>query len=279
MAISQELENAIRGSVHSAAGAVELIDICNANLATDTYAAASITNLVVATGLTVGSTAVIQSVNATTVSAASAYAPALSATNAVLAIGLSCPTVKASTMSVASNLSAANISAGTVLNAASILATNLSVGTQATIPNILCSSNLSVASVLATNVSVKTGLTALGAVVGTNGINCVSGPMVLGSKHVSGGTAAVDTQAVLISAPVAYLVLTAAGNNYFKLPAVVAGLCQNVINAGTLTAGLVGRTAGVSINSATSVSLATANATGAALDLICDGTNWWKRAQ
>jgi len=279
MAISQELENAIRGSIHSASGAIELIDRCNANIATDTYAAASITNLVVTTA----------------VSANSILFTNLSGASASLTGRISVPSITATNLVLATNLTALAASVGSVSiggsNISALTGTfkQIDCSTSMTCPtgnfpalkatNMTLASNVTALTGVFKSLDCSTGITALGATAGTNGIQCISGPMVLGSKHVSGGSAAVDTQAVLISAPVAYLVLTDAAKQFFKLPAASAGLCQNVINCGTLSAGLVGRTAGVSINSATSVALQTANATGAALDLICDGTDWWKRAQ
>jgi hypothetical protein len=203
----------------------------------------------------------------TTISAASILATNLSVATQATIPNILC----SSNLSVASVL-ATNISVGTAMSAASILATNLSVGTQATIPNIVCTSNLSVASVLATNLSVATGITTPSLKVGT-------GSMIIGNSvpNVSGGTAAVASQATVINGPMAIISVGTSTNNYFKLPAPAMGLQANVINLGGSTAGLVGA-AGESIASATSVALATANATDSALNLFSDGTNWWKKS-
>jgi hypothetical protein len=133
---------------------------------------------------------------------------------------------------------------------------------------------------LATNLSIATGLTA-GTIIGTNltapNITNASKLVMGGSIAITGGTAAVDTQANAVAGPLQLISVGTATNNYFKLPTAALGLCVNVVNLGS-TVGIVGHTAGVSIVSATSQALATANATGSAMELVCDGTNWWKRA-
>jgi hypothetical protein len=164
---------------------------------------------------------------------------------------------------------------------ASVLATNLSVGTGATIPNIVASSAMSLNSGLLTNLSVATGAT-LGTILGTN----ITAPNITNaSKLIQGGAiitsggsttaAAAASDCIAIGGPLVMISVASATRNYFKMPAAAVGLCVNVVNLGS-TAGLLGA-AGESIASATSVALATANAVGSGLDLICDGTNWWKR--
>lgn len=210
-------------------------------------------------------------------------------------------------MSVASilgtNISCASMSVSSAFNAKSILATNASIGTGLTAASILApiisaTSKVEANSILATNISAGVGLTAASilapiisatskveanSILATNisvGAQTVTGNRVLGAGtiQVSGGTAAVDTQATALLTPTLALIsVGTATNNYFKLPAAAKGIVCNVINLGS-TAGLVGATAGVSIASATSVGLATANAIGSGLNLVCDGTNWWHRA-
>lgn len=276
MAISQELENAIRGSIHSAAGAIELIDRCNANLATDTYAAASITNLVVATGLTVGSTAVMKSVNATTVSAASGYVPALSATNAVLASNITALTGVFKSLDCSNGMSALT---GTFKAIDCSTSMTCPTGNFPALKgtNMTLASNVTALTGVFKSLDCSTGITALGATAGTNGINCAVGPLVLASKYISGGTGSVASQAVLLSSPICLLSLGTSDSKYFKLPAPAGGLMAcNVINLGS-AACLIGN-AGESLANATVASLASMSATGSAIDLVCDGTNWWKRA-
>lgn len=140
----------------------------------------------------------------------------------------------------------------------------------------------SAASILATNVSIATGLTASAAVIhgvtlGTGGAVRTAGPDVPGGAiQVSGGTAA--SVATVLNSPVQMVSAGTSSKNYWKLPTPAVGRCVNVVNVGGSTAGLVGA-AGESIASATSVALATVDAAGGSLDLVCDGTNWWKRAK
>ena len=191
------------------------------------------------------------------------------------------------TVSIASIL-ATNISAGTGLTALAASIGSVSIGASnitaltgvfksinvstgmtaplGTINQLVATSKIEANSILATNISV--------------GAASVTGNRVLGvgTIQVSGGTAAVDTQATALLTPTLNVIsVGTATNNYFKLPAAAKGIVCNVVNLGS-TAGILGATAGVSIASATSVALATANATGSALNLVCDGTNWWHRA-
>ena len=200
--------------------------------------------------------------------------------NILCSSNLSVASILATNLSVGTQATIPNILCSSNLSVASVLATNLSVGTQATIPNILCSSNLSVASALATNVSIATGLTA-GTIVGTNltapNITNASKLVMGGTIASVGGTAATASLCSVLAGPLQMISVTDAAKNYFKMPAAAVGLCVNVINLGS-TVGLLGA-AGESIASATSVALATADAVGSALELVCDGTNWWKRAK
>jgi hypothetical protein len=239
--------------------------------------AASIASIL-ATNLSVGTGATIPNIVATSAMSLNS----LLGTNASIGTGLTAPSIKAT-----------NLSVSTAASIASILATNISVGTGLTAPSIVCNTAISAASVLATNLSVGTGATipnivassamSLNSLLGTNvsiGAATITGNNVLGcgTVQVSGGTAAVDSQATALLTPVLNLIsVGTATNNYFKLPTAAKGLCVNIVNLGS-TAGLVGHTAGVSIASATSAALATANASGSAVNLVCDGTNWWHRA-
>ena len=87
------------------------------------------------------------------------------------------------------------------------------------------------------------------------------------------------TSATAVAQPVNLISISAATNNFFRLPAAYLGLSCNVINIGASTVGLIGNSNGVSLAGAASTALATADATGCALELVCDGTNWHKRAQ
>ena len=62
------------------------------------------------------------------------------------------------------------------------------------------------------------------------------------------------------------------------MPTAAVGAICEVANIGQSTIGLVGAVSGQSIVSAATTALATVNASGSALNLICDGTNWWKQA-
>ncbi len=266
---------------------------------------AAISNLT-ANNLTATTTAIsVPSITATNVT----IGTGLTVPSIVAATAMSLKSGLLTHLSVATQATIPNILCSSNLTAASVLATNLSVGTQATIPNISCTSNASIASILASYVSVATGMT-VPLILATSAMSLKSGLLtnlsvatglsaksilatdvsvgaatvtaqrVLGGAtiQVSGGTAAVDTQATaLLSPTLAMISVGTASKNYFKLPNAAIGLCVNVINAGASTIGLLGDTAGVSFASATSTALATANASGSALNLVCDGTNWWHR--
>jgi len=172
------------------------------------------------------------------------------------------------------------------------------VAAAATVTNMVVASNITALTGVYKSINCSTGMTAaaltapsivatsamsLNSLLGTNasvGAMTVTGNRVLGcgTVQVSGGTAAVDTQATALLSPTLNLISVGTStNNYFKLPTAAKNICCNIVNLGS-TAGIVGHTAGVSIASATSVALATANASGSAVNLVCDGTNWWHRA-
>ena len=76
MAISQELENAIRGSIHSASGASELIDLCNNEpfnaSVSDLNATSATINAAVMSALTAGSAVISTNLTVRSVCSASA---------------------------------------------------------------------------------------------------------------------------------------------------------------------------------------------------------------
>jgi len=296
MAISQELENAIRGSIHSASGALELIDLCNAS----PLAGSNVEQ--VATSATIG-TALIAALTVTNISGGSA-----SLTGRISVPSITCTDIKA-----AGTISAATANITSSLAAKSILATNISAGTGLTCLNIIGTDIVAAGTISAASgnftsdlfakSALVTSLSAANATVGTNitvgsvmsaasgniqsnltaksvaatTVNVASAQILAGSLHVLGGTAANTTQAVLFSHPVNYVSVSDASKNYFALPAVTAGACRDVINCLNSTAGLIA-VGSVSINGATSQILATNGAVGGSYALICDGTSWWKRA-
>jgi hypothetical protein len=194
-------------------------------------------------------------------------------------------TVKTALTALAASIGSVTIGASNITALTGVFKSiNCSTGLTApaaTIPLLVATSCHSIASVLATNVSIGTGLTA-GTILGTNltapNVTNASKLIQGGAVVTSGGSttaAAAASDCIAIGGPLVVVSVGVATRNYFKLPTPVLGLCMNVVNLGS-TAGLLGA-AGESIASATSVALATANAVGSGLDLICDGTNWWKR--
>ena len=293
MSAASVLVTSISAATAMSAASILATNVSASNLTADNLTATTTaisvpaitaTNITIGTGLTVPSivaatAASIKSVLATNLSVGTgATIP-----NILCSSNLSAASIKATNLSVATGATIPNIVATSAMTLNSGLMTNLSVGTQATIPNIVCSSNLSVASVLATNISIGTALS-VASILGTNvsvGAATVTGNMVRGAGTimVTGGSAAVDTQATVVNSPnMAMLSVGTATKNYFKLPVAAQGIVCNVVNLGASTAGLIGHTAGVSFASATSTALATVGASGSALNLVCDGTNWWKRA-
>ncbi len=216
------------------------------------------------------------SFSCTNLTASAATIPALSAaamtgTNIVLATNITALTGVFKSLNCSTGLTtpAATISA---LSAAAMTGTNIVLAT-----------NITALTGVFKSLDCSTGMTAAAATikglnVGTDGMVQTGGSRVFGGVvAVSGGTAAVASQATVIAGPLIMISVGTSSNNYFKLPSITRGLCVNIINLGS-TAGLVGA-AGESIASATSVALATANAAGSGLSLVCDGTNWWHRVK
>lgn len=167
-------------------------------------------------------------------------------------------TTIATPSTVQSSVTATNLVVSTAASIASVLATNISGASMSV------SSNLNAASILATNISAATGLTT---------------PRIVLGQHagMTGGTAASAAQAM--TGANAIFAFTNATNNFYALPAPTVGLVQEFINRVGSTAVVVADNSTRSIQGATSQSIATSNAAGAASRLICDGTHWWKCPQ
>jgi hypothetical protein len=179
-------------------------------------------------------------------------------------------------MTVRSVLSASSIT-GAAGNITAFSAANAVFGTNITVSSVMSASSITGAAANITNLT-ATAQTAVSLNVGTGGLVNTGAPGIVAPAILQvGGSAATASLATTLGAPVNLISVSDAAKNYFKMPAVAVGKACNVINLGS-TAGLLGN-AGESIASATSAVLATADAVGSALDLICDGTNWWKQAK
>ena len=238
---------------------------CTITSLTQSVNAFSATNAaaLIATNLTVSTGASIAAILGTSASIGS-----VTATAAAIA-GLNATSVTAGTCNVSSNFSVVNATVSGI-NATSATAVSVSAS------QIQAMSTISAPSFIGTAATIVAEI-CTSILVGTGGFTQSNGPQVFGSSavYVTGGTAANTANATLLSSPVNLLSVGTSNKNYFCLPAASAGLCVNVVNLGS-TVGLWAAGSN-SIASATSVSLATANAAGSALELVCDGTNWWKR--
>ena len=217
-------------------------------------------------------------------------------TNLVILTGLTAPAIAAGTVVLASNITALtgvfksidcstgmscltgvfkSLDCSTGMTANALTAGSAVVSTNLTVRSLLSASSLTGA---AGNI---TALTALG-VVNTN-LTVASNLALCGATLNSGGasncsaTASAFSSLPACAAPVNLISASHSSNNLFRLPAALIGLACNVVNIGASTIGLVGNTSNVSFASAASTALATANATGSAINLVCDGTNWWHR--
>ena len=128
-------------------------------------------------------------------------------------------------------------------------------------------------------------LTATGVTAGTAGVNITTGGQVLcGATLNVGGpqnctsVASGYSSAVALGAPANLISCSHATNNFFRLPAAAIGLACNAVNIGASTIGLIGGANGVCLVGVASSALATMDASGSGIELICDGTNWHKRA-
>ena len=181
-------------------------------------------------------------------------------------------------------LSSASINAitNTSIVAASATHTSLVAASATITSGVLSSASINAitgTSIVAASATVTSGVLSSASInaITATAINVGTGNMVLGGALlVSGGSDVALTNAVALPGPVAMLSVGTATNNYFKLPAPAIGLNVNVVNLGS-TAGVIGG-AGESVAGATSTALATANAVGSAVNLVCDGTNWWHKA-
>jgi len=183
-------------------------------------------------------------------------AAAIVGTNATLASLLSVSTITAAAGNITA-LSAANI----------VLGTNITVGSMMSASSANIASNLQANSILVTNLSVGAGLT------------MTLGAPVLGRSYASSGGSTNTLAMQLPTGPVVMLNVTSAGA-YFALPAPVYGLACDVVNVGSVTGNLVpsaGAGSSNSIDLTTVRSLGKSASTDSGLQLICDGTNWWRR--
>ena len=220
------------------------------------------------------SSATINAITGTSILAASATVTSGVLSSASINAITNTSIVAASATVTSGVYSSASISAqtGTSIVAASATITTL-VGSTASIDAHTATS------IVAASATVTSGVLSSASINAATltAINVGTGNMVLGGALlVSGGSAVALTNAVAIPGPVAMLSVGTQTNNYFKLPAAAVGLNVNVVNLGS-TAGVIGG-AGESVAGATSTALATANAVGSAINLVCDGTNWWHKA-
>ena len=80
-----------------------------------------------------------------------------------------------------------------------------------------------------------------------------------------------------------FVSVQAATSNYFRLPAAARGLGRCVVNIGASTAALIGASSGVLLRGTNGVTthmiaLGENGAAANAVDLVCDGTNWHRKA-
>ena len=83
---------------------------------------------------------------------------------------------------------------------------------------------------------------------------------------------------VMLNSPVNLISCANTTNNYFRLPAPTLGVVCDVLNLGASTCVVIGNSSAANVCGASTINLATMNAAGSAVSLICDGTSWWKQA-
>jgi hypothetical protein len=277
MPISQELEDAIHGSIHSAGAAADLIDLCNGSPFTGSVVACSLTNVTVATAMSAAS------ILATNLSASSVTAINLKVSTAmsvasILGTNISCANLTA-TVETVPTLHVTDVTALGTVGAATAYATALTAAA-ATIPtlsagSVALSSAASINSALATNVSIGGGLSIGG--------NFVKGQSIFTSGGISGTDAATKWSTVQqLTNGLCFLSVTNATNNFFRLPAAAIGLGVNAINIGS-SAVIIPAASAVSCynslgTSTTGYTLASGGANSNAINVVADGSRWWPSA-
>ena len=293
---STTLQSAQNWSAAVAAGSITELVAGSITVSSNLLVAAgSITQLVVAstaslrsilaTGLTAGTGSFTSNLtaglmSATSLSAASVYATALTVGTAgvssnLTAVNLTANTIVASQMNLTSaTIASANVSSN--LSVASALFTYLS-GASASV-----SSNLQAASILASNISAGTGLSAASILasavsVGTGGMTASTGPMVQGVTTAVFGGSAASLGSTIPNLPIVMISITNSAG-FVKLPVAAVGLCVNIVNIGASTGLLVNNNLTNSVGGLTTgLAIGASNAANGAHNLVCDGTQWWKR--
>ena len=166
---------------------------------------------------------------------------------------------------VTGNYSAA-VQNGTVTN---LLGTSASIGS-------IQGTNISASNASAINLVVQTGLSVKG--------NFNVGASIFTSGGTSATVAATKWSTVQqLTNSLCFVSATNATNNYFRLPAVAVGLAVDIVNIGSAAAIIPDVSAVVMRNFSGGttthlLSLASGGAAANAVALVCDGTQWWQRA-
>ena len=225
----------------------------------------------------------------------SAQVAAGTMTTLVVSTSIVCPAVSGTNVTLASNITALtgvfksiDCSTGLTCPAATLAAianTNLTVLTAASIASILgtniscasatISSNLSVPNITAGTALVAKAATVTALNVGTGGMIATAACPTLGLPFASSGGSTASAGMQLPSAPIVLLNVSSAGA-YYKMPTGSVGLACNVVNVGSASGIVVNAVTSNSIGGAVSLGIGVANASTAALDLVYDGTNWFK---